>query len=489
MGWLEAIAGILINQVTPSKPHILLIIARGEAVRNFLYSQTLAELRPHARITLLSVLTDDNFRARFGPLVDDILELQDYPEHRLVAYLRELIANAHYRWIWTEKVRNKWQILDSRAASPWQKIRHLGWKALIRAFASRPALNALAWFENRLSLWLNPTRDFETLFAQLKPDLVFNTSHIHAPRGELPVRVAHKMGIRTAAFIFSWDNLSSRGRILPPYDDYLAWHSLMRAELLRLYPQIDPARVHITGTPQFDYHFRPEFCLPREELYTRLGLDPAWPFILYTTGMDRDFPEEVRHVRAIIDLLGKYPPETRLQLVVRAYVKGTSSELRALAAESIPGVVFPPILWEEKWFTPHEQDLSLYTSLLHHCALGINPASTVSLELLMLDKPVINLGFDPPGSALPSGFAWKRHIEFDHYRRVAQSGAVTVAWSVDDLRRAIRQALENPAALGDVRRAFIQTTFGPSLDGGSGRRAAQTLLEIAYHSMERKKPK
>ncbi len=465
--------------MTYSKPHILLIIARGEAVRNFLYSQTLAELRPHARITLLSVLTDEAFQARFRPLVDDIIELKDYPEYPVVGYLRELIANAHYRWIWTEKVKNKWQILDSQAVTPWQKIRHLGWKALIRAFANRPALNALAWLENRLSLWLNPTRDFEHLFAQLQPDLVFNTSHIHAPRGELPVRVAHNLGIRTAAFIFSWDNLSSRGRILPPYDDYLVWHGLMRDELLRLYPQIDPGHVHITGTPQFDYHFRPQFCLPREELFARLGLEPSRPFILYTTGMDRDFPEEVRHVRAIISLLDEYPAETRPQLVVRAYVKGTSPEMRALAAENIPGVVFPPILWEEKWFTPHEQDLSLYTSLLHHCALGINPASTVSLELMMLDKPVINLGFDPPGSHLPIGFHWKRHIDFDHYRRVADSGAVTVAWSVDDLRRAIRQSLENPSAQREARRAFIQSTFGATLDGESGRRAAQTLLEIA----------
>ena len=461
------------------KPHILLIIARGEAVRNFIYSQTLVELRQQARVTLLSVLIDDSFRARFSPLVDDIIELKEYPEHVLIGYLRELIVNAHYRWIWTEKVKNKWQILDSQAISPWQKIRHLAWKAIIRAFASRPTLDSLAWLENRISLWLNPTRNFQQLFAQLKPDLVFNTSHIHAPRGELPVRVAHSMGIRTAAFIFSWDNLSSRGRILPPYDDYLVWHDLMRDELLRLYPQIDPGCVHITGTPQFDYHFRPEFCLPREALYTRLGLDSSRPFILYTTGMDRDFPEEVHHVRAIIGLLAEYPAETRPQLVVRAYVKGTSPEMRALAAENVPGVVFPPILWEEKWFTPQEQDLSLYTSLLHHCSLGINPASTVSLELMMLDKPIINLGFDPPGSALPPGLAWKRHIDFDHYRRVAQSEAVTVAWSVDDVRGAIHLALENPAELREQRQAFIIATFGHTLDGNSGQRAADALVKIA----------
>ena len=46
------------------KPHILIIIARGEAVRNFLYSETLPALREKARVTLLSALNDEAFLAR-----------------------------------------------------------------------------------------------------------------------------------------------------------------------------------------------------------------------------------------------------------------------------------------------------------------------------------------------------------------------------------------------------------------------------------------
>jgi len=459
-------------------PHILFIIARGEAVRNFLYSETLPALQGKARVTLLSVIDDEDFRARFRPLADDILELKEYPERKTIGYLRELIANAHYRWIWTEKVKNKWQILDAQAKTSAQKIRHAIWKSVIYLLANRPALNLLAWLENALTLWLNPTQDFHQLFENLKPDLVFNTSHIHAPRGELPVRVAHQMKIRTAAFIFSWDNLSSRGRILPHYDDYLVWHELMRGELLNLYPKTPRQNIHMIGAPQFDFHFRAEYIASRAEICRHIHLDAARPFILYTTGKDNDFPEEIRHVQTVIDILREYPQKTRPQLVVRMYVKGTSAEMKALAAQPISDVVFPPVLWEEKWFTPQEQDLWIYSSLLHHCAFGINPASTVSLELMMLDKPVINLGFDPPGSSLPAGFHWKRHIDFDHYQRVAKSGAVRVAWSVDDLRRFIHESLTAPQTLQRERKAFIQKTFGETLDGKSAVRAADALTQI-----------
>ena len=79
-------------------------------------------------------------------------------------------------------------------------------------------------------------------------------------------------------------------------------------------------------------------------------------------------------MRTIIGILDQVEGPRKPQLVVRVYVKGTSPEMMALSHEHIPDVIFPPILWEEKWFTPHYDDLAIYSSLLHHCALGINPA-------------------------------------------------------------------------------------------------------------------
>ncbi|MBN1304035.1 MAG: hypothetical protein JXA13_06335 [Anaerolineales bacterium] len=461
------------------KPHIVIIIARGEALRNSLYSDMLKELEGQSKVSLLSVLNDFEFIDQYQHRVDQIIDLNEYREHQLVGYLRDVIDYAHYRWIWTKKVKNKWEILDAQAVTWDQKLRYTLWKALIFTLANRFTLEILTTIENKLSLWLKPTNDFDTLFEHIKPDLVFNTSHIHAPRGELPARVAHAMGIPTAAFVFSWDNLSSRGRILPKYDHFLVWHTQMREQLLRLYPGVQSNQVHITGTPQFDYHFKPEFCLSRQELCDQLGLDSSRPFILYTTGMAHDFPEEVYHVETVINILEEYPRSERPQLVVRTYIKGNSPEMEALAKKGIPDVVFPPVLWDEKWFTPRPDDLSIYSSLLHHCKLGINPASTVSLELMMLDKPVINLGFDPPGSNLPHYLRWKRHLEFDHYCNVVDSGAVMVAYSPDDLRRKIAESLEHPDKLEAARKEFINKTFGVTLDGKSAQRVAETLQLLA----------
>lgn len=461
----------------PARPHVVLVVPRGEAVRNFLYSDTLRVLSEKARVTLLSVLDAPDFVDQFRLQVEQILPLKLHRERWLVRQLRSILHDVHFRWLWSEVAKNVWEIRDAMAVTILQKLKRGLVKALTVPLANRPALEALTEVERYLTWALRPDNHFVDLFKRLAPDLVFNCSHIHGQAGELPVKVAHRLGIPTAGFIFSWDNLTSRSRIFAPYDYYLVWHKGMRDQLLEIYPKIDPARVVITGTPQFDFHFKQAFHLSREELAQRIGIDPARPYVLYTTGIAKHFPEEHRTVERVIEILREMPE--RPQLVVRTYVKGTSDEMRALAARQHPDVVFPPVQWDDRWFMPRYEDLSIYTSLLRHAALGINAASTVSLELMMFDKPVVNLGFDPPGSRLPRHVRWIRHVEFDHYRPVAESGAVMVARSMDDLRAMILRGLQEPERDRAPRKRFLQEMFDHTLDGGSGRRVAEALLDLA----------
>ena len=43
------------------RKHIVMIVPRGEAVRNFLYSDTIKVLHENARITILSVVDDPKY--------------------------------------------------------------------------------------------------------------------------------------------------------------------------------------------------------------------------------------------------------------------------------------------------------------------------------------------------------------------------------------------------------------------------------------------
>lgn len=463
-------------------PKILLVVPRGEAVRNFFYSSTLETLSARAEVHVLSVIDDGEFVRHFEEHAKSILPLREHPVPRLAGSVRQLAENAHDRWLWSCVAQNNWALRDMRAREQGMIGRRRITKVVSRVLANRPCLVALTHLEQSLAFRQRSTREFDELFAALQPDLVFNCSHIHGLAGELPLRVAHRMGIPTAGFIFSWDNLTSRSRIFVPYDHYLVWHEGMKRQLIGIYPHIDADSVHVTGTPQFDYHSDPARSLPRKELARRIGIDPARPYILWTTGISNHFYDEHLHVEEVIRILREESFEVRPQLVVRTYVKGTSDKMLAIGRRGEPDVVFPEVLWEPRWQTPRFEDLEIYSNLLRHCALGINAASTVSLELLMFDKPVINLDFDPPGSDLPWHMGYDRHIQFDHYKPVAESGAVMVARSVEDMRRFIRRGLEVPEADRTERKALLESMFGPMLDGRAGERIAETLLRLADSS-------
>jgi hypothetical protein len=377
--------------------------------------------------------------------------------------------------------QNNWE-LRTRRARQQGGFQHLQWLAVAgaaRILGNRPCLYALTSLERSLQWWLRTTRKYDELYTRLKPDLVFNGSHIHGFAGELPLRVAQRMGISTAGFIFSWDNLTSRSRVMVPYDYWFVWHEGMKRQLLGIYPGIKPENVFMTGTPQMDFHFRPEYVMSREELARRIGIDPKRPFILYTTGVDKHFPQEHRHVELVIRQLQELDIPIRPQLVVRNYIKGTSPEMKALSERKIPNVVFPAMLWDMAWATPRYEDLELYCSLVQHAAMSINAASTVTLEFILQDKPVINLDFDPPGSALAPCDGFKRHIRFDHFWPVAESGASMVAQSEDDMRRMLIKGLTEPESMNRERKQFIKDFFGSTADGKSGQRVAEKLLELA----------
>lgn len=464
-----------------ARPHLVIVVGRGEVIRNFLFSDTLPRLCEEADVTVLSIVDDEDLLRHVRTHTDRIVPLREHLAPPAVQRLRSLAENAHDRWQWCTTGQNHWELRDRRAAE--RGGRHLRRRRMMkvgaRLLAFPAALRALTALERELHYRFRPTRELDRLFEELRPDLVFNGSHIHGMAAELPLRVAHRMGIRTAGFVFSWDNLTSRSRIFVPYDDVIVWTEGIRQQYLGLYPETPQDRVIATGTPQLDFHFKDEHKMSREDLCRKIGIDPARPYVLYTAGIDHHFFEEHLHVETVARLLGEIDVPQRPQLVVRTYVKGTSDEMKALARRGLPETVFPKVEWSERWQTPELADLTTWTSLLQHCALGINAASTVSLELMLFNKPIINLRYDPPGSNLPWCLGYERHILFDHYKPVAESGATMVAESTDDMARFLRRGLVEPEADAGARKSFIDQFFGGLLDGKAGIRVAEVLLERA----------
>lgn len=462
-----------------TRPRITLVIPRGEVIRNFVHSGVLDRLKRDANISLLTVKPKNSYRM-LTECVDDIHPLTDIRERRIVRIQREILDMAHGRWLWSRAARFRWRSHDQDARTIRAKAIRMTKKALSMPFANNLGLKALSRVERSSSYMLRTTNDYIDLMRRLKPDIVFNGSHIHSRNAIQAIQAAQWLGITTATFIFSWDNLTSQGRILLPYDHYLVWSDKLKRQLLEMYDWIDPENVHVTGTPQFDFHFREDLYTKREEFCEKFKVDPSRKIVLYTTGMSNHMPAEPEIVEEIADMLAEYPEESRPQLLVRVYPKDTTARFDELR-ERRRDIRFLDVAWEREWLTPEAGDSADLVNTLRHCDVGINVASTVSLELCMFDKPVINVGYNP-SSVSEQTLRYGEYYDFDHYAPVVASGAVEVAWDREQMRNQIRSALSQPGRLSAERSALIKEMFGEMLDGNSAKRVSEVLLKLATNA-------
>src|SRR4030095_12753893 len=108
-------------------------------------------------------------------------------------------------------------------------------------------------------------------------------------------------GLPTAVMIRSRDNLTVKIQHLPNADRYFVWSNTTRDFLLRMYPEIDPAKVEITGSPQFDHHLDPSYRLERSEFFDLVGLDPRRPLIVYTMVTPGLYDQEIEIAQHLAD--------------------------------------------------------------------------------------------------------------------------------------------------------------------------------------------
>jgi hypothetical protein len=456
---------------------IVAIFPRGEAIRNFAYTGALETLQSHGRCAVLSVKPNEEIWRILEGQCWALSPLNEFPERYPVRLLRDLLDMAHGRWLWSEAAQERWRLRDHEAVTLEQKLKRATMKLATAPFGNRVGLNVLSRTERIASRWFSTTSHYLDLFRKWQPGLVFNGSHVHSRNAIQAVEAAQWLGIPTAAFIFSWDNLTSQGRVLPPYDYYLVWNDALKRQLLDIYPFIAPDRVFVTGTPQFDPHFQPANYWSREDFCARVGADPHRPIVMYATGMPNHMPGEHLIVEQLADVLREMTAFGPPQLLVRVYAKDRSGRFEPLR-KARPDILFPHVAWEANWLTPLPEDLPHWTNLVRHSDLGVNVASTVSLELCMFDRPVINIGYNPPGIPA-SQLEYARYYDFDHYSPVVASGAVRVAKNPVELRRFIEDALADPKAQSENRRALISRMFGDTLDGQSSARTASVLLDLA----------
>lgn len=256
---------------------VLAIIPDGVSLRNFLFTDFPKKAKQAGLEIVYWNATPYNIKA------DGEKEIKLRPKPRAITdvYKRAKIISElnHFRDKFNDAVYEKYKFPASTEG--WKnKLKNLIVSRLSDTYTGEKGLRVLRERMQNSERKSAYYKECIKVLKREKPDLVFcaNQRPVNAIA---PVRAAKDLGITTAGFIFSWDNLPKATKVIET-DFYFVWSDHMKNELLRYYPYLKEEQVKITGTPQFEIHCKEEVLLEKEVFFKKYGLDTEKEYLCFS---------------------------------------------------------------------------------------------------------------------------------------------------------------------------------------------------------------
>jgi hypothetical protein len=445
--------------------------------RMLVHSAFLSSLNARASVDVWATSArNPNFRALWKSQPARVSEFPDVRPFRQLRhnYLRRLNEAV---WDYRQRDPSRLSILRHRRRS-----RH-GIEPAIEAFgrllATMPIEEALEKWLERWLLRYERCPQANRFFWKHPNALLVCTGPFQFEQPAV-VAAAKRAGVHTMALIPSWDNISTKRRMLFKYDGYLVWSEPMRRELQARYPQARSRPVYVVGAPQFDVFFQPRFHLSREAFCGAQGLRPNRPIIVYALGSPNFLRGEpygaLQMARAVIaGDLGD------VQMLVRPHPIHDNAELDRLFHEFSPLVRVQRTAAAGTPLTARSQDeahIKEWVNTFRHADVVVNLSSTVTVDAAICDRPVVNLDFDPGPHGEDHELVKEINHVWTHFKLVAESGGVWLVSSFDEMLKAVRTYLAHPE-LHRAQRRWIAQYVCEHLDGRCGERMAEAVLDFA----------
>ena len=358
-------------------------------------------------------------------------------------------------------------------------VKSLKIPARLAAFA-RVEQHAERWLENLL---LSYDRSVEATarLREIQPSVLLSTGPFQFEQPAV-FAAARRLGIPTLAYIPSWDNISTKGRMVFDYDGYIVWSEQEKKELYETYPLSRRRPVYVCGAPQYDIFFQEKFYQSKAEFCSLVRLDPNLPTIVYAIGSPNFLKEHhgAMHLANQVEagVLGD------VQMLVRPHPIHDNAEMQEFF-QGFSRVRLQRSPNAGMKLNERSQDTAQiieWVNTFRHADVVVNLSSTVTIDAAIFDKPVVNLDFDPqPGQPDQQLIKDVNHL-WTHFKPIAESGGIRLVNDFPELIEAVRTYLENPS-LDSVKRRSIAEYVCGYLDGRSGERMAGAMIDfVQQHS-------
>lgn len=445
-----------------SQKTIFYFLNYGSSIRNIVSGGVINHLQGAGyRLVFLGVDARDRAAIEAGLSGDYVIEeIGNTPYRGLIRLLQKMRT-----YVWRSKV-NYGELLSSHGRPSGVRIQAqylLGWllrivpysvwSALGKAFAEWPSGN--------------------TLIGKYQPCAAVISNPISDDNAA--IEYCRKRNIPTICVLESWDILTNRGSLYSFPDALLVWNELIGEQAVR-YHQFPAERIRATGIPSFDIYARPESYPGEAEWRQDNGLPPTGPVITYSLSSMHIYEAEDVVIQSLIDARKRGELPADASILVRFHPSAVDDVVARYRA--MEGVV---LQFPSKTFAHRQNDETAGTSMMmlaatmRYSAVVINVFSTLCLEAVCCDTPVVVVNYDP--KSLPPLRSVKRYLKFLHIKELLDFDAVDVANSTADLVAAVARGISQPDLRRRQRRQCAEReTFG--MDGQATARTAKILCEL-----------
>ncbi len=336
-------------------------------------------------------------------------------------------------------------------------------KCLIGIYNSEKGIVKLRQKINTLERSTSKYKYCKEQLEQYKPDMVFCTTQ-RSTQSISALLAAKDLGIPTAAFVYSWDNVPKAMQVVET-DYYFVWSNLMKEQLLQYYPFVKEEQVFVTGTPQFEPHYNTSLLETREAFFKQYNLDVNKKYICYsgddetTSPLDQYYLEDLANAVRSLNAKGE-----NLGIIYRKCpVDFTPRYNTVLEANKDIITVLDPI-WKQvgkQWnqVLPTPEDFKMLYNICEHSELVTNVCSSTVFDFVAHEKPCIYYNYEQPQLKKDIRDIGQNY-KYVHFRSMPSKQAAIFCTDKNDLEGLVNQVLRGTLSNVEICKEWYKIVVG-----------------------------
>jgi hypothetical protein len=304
-----------------------------------------------------------------------------------------------------------------------------------------------------------------------KPEVIFCTNQ-RALSAIAPILAARDLGIPTATFIFSWDNLP-KGMMVVETDYYFVWSAYMKNELLQYYPFIEDAQIKIVGTPQFTPHFEVENFETKKDFFKKYALDINKKYICFsgdditTSPFDQYYLEDLAETVKTLNKTGGQ----NLGIIYRKCPVDFTDRHQAVFEKYKDIITCIDPLWKNLgngWnhVMPTPEDTKLLVNTVKYSELVINVGSSMAFDAVSHQVPCAYLNYNTEKGDT-SQWNIDKIYKYIHFKSMPSKEAVLWIHKKEDFKTVITKVLNQDVSLEVTQQWFDKISKAPQQDAST----------------------